>query len=236
VLRREDVENFYQQSHFLYVDESAYAGQTYLNLVNRLLGSDLKINMRILDIGCGNGFFLKKMFEAGFTNVGGVEPSKDAAENADPEIKGCIDIRCFSEASHTPNSFELVTVFHLLDHIHEPIEFLNNCRNVLNKDGVIVIVCHDVDALSAKLLGERSPIFDIQHTHLYSQKTIRMLLEKCGFEVMSIGSLWNTYPLGYWIQSLTITEWLAKYIPECIAKIPLTLPAGNLYASARVKK
>ena len=53
--------------------------------------------------------------------------------------------------------------------------------------GVVLSLNHNVEAFSARLLKERSPIIDIEHTHLYSPSTQRMLFEEAGFEACEGG-------------------------------------------------
>jgi len=98
-----------------------------------------------------------------------------------------------------------------------------------------VFVCHDRRALSARLLGFRSPIFDIEHLQLFSPSSARALLEKAGFTGVEIRPLWNRYPLHYWLRLFPLPpSWKARVVSAAKAAgfgyWPVALPAGNLAA------
>ncbi len=122
----------------------------------------------LLEIGCGNGFFLAQARRQGWREVRGVEPSADAVAKAPPELDGAIVQDVMRAGLFAPESFDAVCLFQVLDHISSPVELLEECLAVLRPGGQILALNHNVRAWSARLLGERSPIVDIEHTYLYS--------------------------------------------------------------------
>jgi hypothetical protein len=111
-------------------------------------------------------------------------------------------------------------------------------NSILNPGGLFVTVTHNLKALSARLLGDKSPIFDIEHLQLFSQKTIRALLQRSGFTDIRVMRVWNRYPIHYWMKLAPLPQNLkqalitvAKHRP--LAAVTCALPAGNMAAVAR---
>jgi hypothetical protein len=93
--------------------------------------------------------------------------------------------------------------------------------------------------VSARVLGEKSPIIDIEHTYLYSPNTIRKLFEKNGFRVLEVGSARNVvnllsilrllpFPRNFKIKLLSRVEGWPR-----LSQINMSLPLGNLYLIAQ---
>ena len=235
ILSMEFTDDLYKQSQFLYEQESPFAAHTYFNLFKRIpamLGQD----SQVLDIGCSNGAFLQELFNHGYRRINGCEPSEKVAAVAPEKIKNSIVVSKFDRELFKENSFHVITAFHLIDHLHDPLQFLVDCKSLLKSNGHLMVVCHNEQAISAMLLGEYSPIYDIEHTHLFDRKTLKQLLKKAGFTVLSIGSMVNTYPVGYWLRLIPYTNKYLLKVPKQLRKLPLPLPAGNIYAISRVSR
>ncbi len=122
-----------------------------------------------------------------------------------------------------------------LDH---RVTVINECCRALRRGGGILCFNHDVQALSARLLGERSPIIDIEHTYLYSKATIRKIFQAHGFIVREISSGTNIYTLRYLFQLLPIPEKIKgaflSLLPNLsIGRMKLQVRLGNLYLVAQ---
>ena len=125
----------------------------------------------------------------------------------------------------------LCCINYTLDHISDPNTFIKNCYQLLDKGGYLVAFNHNIDSFSSKLLGEKSPIIDIEHTCLYSPQTITKLFIKHKFNVMNVYSPKNVISLRHLI-------WLAPFpnkIKEALIKInsnllnhKISVKLGNL--------
>ena len=129
-------------------------------------------------------------------------------------------------------------LFQVLDHISKPVELLEECLHVLRPGGHILALNHSVSAWSARLLGERSPIVDIEHTYLYSPATMRTLFAKAGFGAARVHTVRNTYSLTYLAQLVPLPgrakSWsLARLRASRVGSIQVTVPLGNLCLIAR---
>ncbi len=171
----------YKESKFTYQEETNNLTKTYLNAMASIL---IKIpkNSNILEIGCGNGFVLESLYKNGYKNVFGIEPSSDAINNAPKAIKNKIKQGILNKNSFKKNKFDFIFFFQTFDHIPDPNIFLKICHNLLKKKGYILAFNHNVNSLSSRILGEKSPIYDIEHTYLYNYDTIGKIFENNNFK------------------------------------------------------
>src|SRR6266513_2251256 len=95
------------------------------------------------------------------------------------------------------SSFVVICLFQVLDHMFDPGDLLKTCFDILKPGGFILCLNHNVAALSARLMKERSPIVDIEHTYLYSPETITRLFSRFGFQVNQTGGVLNRYSFNY---------------------------------------
>jgi|SRR5579859_1539962 len=235
VLDEKTLAHFYKESQFTYQHELTNLVDTYLRAINNVL-PHLKKTDRILEVGCGSGFVLAALHRLGFRRLAGAEPSKAAVEAADKSVKKNIIQKPFSVKLFPPKSFRFIFFLQTLDHISNPEQFLKNCRTLLTPGGYILSYHHNVESWSAKMLGERSPIFDIEHTYLYSHETTQKLFEKCGFEVVKVYSPVNTISLYHllWLTPLPLT--LKKEVLKenaFLQKLRVPVPLGNTCVVAR---
>ena len=223
----------YKESVCNYKEQIPYLIKTYLNIIKKIK-SDIAENPKVLEVGCGNGFFLKALLDCGLTKeVFGVEPGSKMVLHADEEVRSRIKVNFFKQNLFPKSTFDLILCFHVLDHMIDPNEFIKGAFSLLKKNGYVVVVVHDTEGLSVKLFGERSPIFDIEHIYLFNKKTLSEIFLKNKFKVVKIFNLVNNYPLNYWIQMSSfplVVKRFAKSVTNIlgIGKIGFSIPAGNI--------
>src|SRR5439155_5528518 len=92
---------------------------------------------RLLDIGCGNGCFLLQMRALGW-EVTGVEPDpKSAAEAAAAGLD--VRVGLLDDQSLPERHYDAVSLSHVIEHLHNPLETLCICRQILKPGGIIFI-------------------------------------------------------------------------------------------------
>jgi SAM-dependent methyltransferase len=163
----------------------------------------------------------------------GFEPSRECVQSAIPEVRPMIINDVYRPESIQGKTFDLIVSFHVFDHLIDPVGLLESAVSKLRPGGHVLLVCHDAQALSAKILGSLSPIFDVEHIFLFSQQTIGRLLNKAGLDIVKIGSLNNRYPLGYWLRMAPIVNKWVGFLPKSLAEKAIALNAGNLFAIGR---
>jgi len=223
----------YQMSRLTYEGEIDNLCQTYGFYISRL-EQTLPGKDNILEIGCGNGFFLEEALNRGFKHAYGVEPSHDAVRKASPRVRPGIKVGMFSRDLFPANFFDLICIFQTMDHLLDPSGVLRDCLVLLKPGGLILAINHNARAVSARILGERSPIFDIQHTYLYDAATMRKLFEKSGFAVLNAFSVKNKFSMEYLLFLLPLKpQWLKEWLQKGLSvgrlsRVAVFLPIGNV--------
>jgi SAM-dependent methyltransferase len=150
----------YAQSTFDYGDEVDNLKLTYGYYLSKLNKYDVQ-KRTLLEIGCGNGFFLEEGLKQGYVNVLGVEPSADAVARANSKVRSQIICDMMRPGLFGRGQFDVICMFQVLDHIADPAGLLAECYHVLKPGGLILCINHNIEAISARLLRNRSPIVDI---------------------------------------------------------------------------
>jgi SAM-dependent methyltransferase len=138
----------------------------------------------VLDVGCGGGLFLRMLAERGH-KVLGLDFSLGAAatawrQNGVPAICGSL--------SHPPlpqGLFDVVTMFHVLEHLYDPVAHLESARELLKPGGRLVVQVPNAACWQFLLLGEHWSGADVpRHLFNFRARDLEILLEHCGFEVV----------------------------------------------------
>ena len=229
--------NLYTQSKFDYGTEVENLRRTYGHYLAKLDSLGVK-KKSLLEIGCGNGFFLEQALAQGYTDVRGVEPSTEAISRAIPTIRKQIVCDVMRPGLFEAATFDVVCLFQVFDHLSDPAGVLDECLRILKPGGFLLILNHNIDASSARILREHSPIIDIEHTYLYSPKTLKFFVEKHGFQGVKSGEVWNSYTLQYLFRLLPIQSSIKQIFLSLIrttrlGQIRLRIPLGNLWFAAK---
>lgn len=163
---------------------------------------------RILDVGAGIGQFLSLARAQGYT-VDGVELSPRGCAHAKERFQ--VDLRQgrLEEHEFPDASFDAITIFHVLEHVPSPMETIATCRRLLAPGGILVVaVPNEIDSLTSRLhrlkvglgitanpiRGRRgvkslvnNPSLDEVHLTRFTQRSLRGVLERGGFEVVHLG-------------------------------------------------
>lgn len=231
------LEALYGESEFTYGAETANLKRTYGRYL-RGLKHYQSGRGALLEIGCGSGFFLEQALAEGYRHVAGVEPSRRAVEAAAEGLRGKIRVGSFQQGMFEPQSFDVVCLFQVMDHLADPVAVLEEAGAVLRPGGLLLTIQHNADSVSARLLGERSPIVDIEHTYLYTPGTLSRLCEKAGFAVVDARTSWNRYSLSYLVHLTPFGASLKRGVSGLLnatgmGKLPLWAPLGNFLLIAR---
>jgi len=138
---------------------------------------------RLLDVGCGMGFMLKRFQELGWESYG-FDVSSYATEYAQSELglnayTGTIDKIDFPESS-----FDLVTVVLTIEHMPDPKGALKTLHKLMKKDATLVIATHDIGGLWPKISKSKwQHLFVPEHLFFFSHVTLKRLLKEVGFDI-----------------------------------------------------
>lgn len=226
----------YAESGFHYEQETANLRTTYAHYLKKVIAHGAG-RESLLEIGCGSGFFLEEAAAIGYSNVRGVEPSSAAVKRGPESIRSRIVQSMMHPDLFAADSFDVVCLFQILDHASDPNHLLSACWRVLRPGGFLLTINHNIEALSARLLGEKSPIIDVEHTFLYSPSTVGQLLTANRFAMLQVGPVFNRFSVAYLLQLAPFGPSLRRVRDSlregAFGRTCLTLPIGNLYAIAR---
>ncbi len=234
VLQPESLADAYKDASFDSGVESRLAAVTYRSLLEPHLRA-LPSRASALDIGAGDGAFVEELLALGFTNIVGVEPSTAPIDAAKPEIRGYLHHGIFAADQFAKESFDLITCFQVIEHVWDPVKIASDALALLKPGGMFFIVAHDRRALSARVMGTKSPIFDIEHLQLFDKTTGATLLRKSGFDSITVSSVQNKYPVDYWLKLFPLPAAVKASVRSVAGNVGLgqrllSLPAGNLAA------
>ncbi len=151
---------------------------------------------RLLDIGCYTGFFLKAAQKQGW-EVEGIEPSEWAARYAREELHLPVKVGTLEKSSFQTASFDTVTLFHVLEHVVDPLHFLEKVHTLLAPGGLVVIEVPDIESLAARILKRRWYLLKAVHLTYFSSTTLSKYLGKAGFQILWKGRAAHTFRLGH---------------------------------------
>jgi SAM-dependent methyltransferase len=224
----------YDEAAFDSGEEAACAARTYGRLLAGIVGT-LADRGTAIDVGTGDGAFLGELAAAGFSTVIGVEPSAAPIAAAAEHVRPWIRHGTFREEDFAAGAASLVTCFQTLEHLPDPAAFCRSAFRLLKPGGAVFFVGHDYRALPNRLMGRRSPIYDIEHLQLFSRRALGEMLRRTGFTSIDVRPITNRYPLHYWLKLAPLPTALKRRLCAAaratwLGRLQLPLPVGNLAA------
>ena len=135
----------YAHSAFDYANELNNLKRTY----GRYLGRTRRWTSRwesLLEIGCGNGFFLEEALARGLDDVIGVEPSSAAIAAAPAALRPRLVCDVMRPGLFAAERFDVICLFQVFDHIPDPSGLLAECHRILRPGGAVLALNHNVEA------------------------------------------------------------------------------------------
>ncbi len=139
----------------------------------------------LLDIGSGTGDFLNTMKLAGWKTIG-IEPSDETrlysieSKQLDVRDENAID-------KITDQSFDVITMWHVLEHVPQLNRRVGDLKRLLKKDGIIIIAVPNCDSLDAKIYQENWAAYDVpRHLYHFTPKDIELLFKNHGLKVSQV--------------------------------------------------
>lgn len=137
---------------------------------------------RLLDVGCHVGIFLEIAASHGW-EAWGVEPSAWAAEEA--RRRGLrVVTGTLSSADLTPSSFDVITMWDVIEHLTDPRAELEHINRLLRPGGLVCIHTIDIGSALPRLLGPHWPWLMEMHLFYFTRRTLSRMLELARFQVV----------------------------------------------------
>jgi len=201
-----EIESFYPEDY--YGDPAAAKFLLPVEWLVRLIGArhvrfflrDLAPAARVLDVGCGRGVLLREIAERGF-EAHGVEANAAAARGADARAEVRIAPR-LADAGYPAAFFDEVVIWHVLEHLRDPRETLEEVRRILRPGGRLVVAVPNLSSAQARWAGAAWFHLDLpRHLFHFTLSALVRLLERTGFVIESEHHFsLRQNPFG-WIQS-----------------------------------
>lgn len=154
-------------------------------LARRLVETyDIK-NKDIVELGCGKGHFLNLICEEGNNSGVGFDPSYEGQRFESSAADRITYYQDFYGEKYTSHQGDLVCCRHVLEHIEDPVEFLQIVRKTIN-DNYDTIVYFEVP--NVRFILQKLSVWDIiyEHCNYFSLESLTYVFQKCGFEVIRI--------------------------------------------------
>ena len=151
---------------------------------------------RVLDVGCGAGGFLGHLERRHGSQCVGVDFKDVSAQVA--QNGRAIDFRCgtLTRELLRAEHFDLITMWHFLEHDYDPLGSLRLAKESLKPEGVLVIEVPRLDSVTHRLYGKRWPGWQApQHTLALDKRALLRMVQDAGLEVVDYLP-WGAYP-GY---------------------------------------
>lgn len=142
-------------------------------------------SLRVLDVGCARGDYLARLKAAGFTDLWGIEPSREAVQGRRDRS---LNIVCIALAAfETTERFDLITLNQVFEHCEDPRTSLEQLRQLLRPGGTLVMSFPNYRSLARWLFRGFWPGYDApRHYYCFAPGNIRLLAKQCGMEVLRI--------------------------------------------------
>jgi SAM-dependent methyltransferase len=160
-----------------------------LNQKAKLVSSYTKKKGRILDLGAGVGAFLGTMKDKGW-EVMGIEPDSGARMHAKNDFQiDLLDKNAILQLQ--PGSFDAITLWHVLEHVHELHPYIEQIKRSLSHDGKIFIAVPNYNALDHSIYKVFWAAYDVpRHLYHFSPRSMNELMNRHGLKIIAEKPMW----------------------------------------------
>jgi SAM-dependent methyltransferase len=137
----------------------------------------------LLDIGCGNGLFLHLARKRGF-ECRGMDVSGPAVALARERYGLQVRQGAIGDEIWQPGQFDVITMFHVLEHLPDPRLALSYVRRILKPEGSLILQVPNIESMQARCFGTRWYGLDVpRHLINFSPRALDILLKEAGFKI-----------------------------------------------------
>jgi len=151
-----------------------------ISLIKKLLHEDISL----LDIGCGEGLLLREVMDH-VSEAKGLEPTLFYADYARSNFN--LDVRkgLIEDVDFPDGAFSVITMFHVLEHVDDPIASLKKAGRWLKTDGHLVIEVPNIKSPTARYKGPDWEMIIPEHRFQFCEESLRYVLDRAGFRLVS---------------------------------------------------
>ena len=148
--------------------------------------------LKSLDVGCGAGRIVQAFQKCGWEGVG-IDLSPKAVRAG---IEGGLDLRVAALDDRGLGTFDLITGFHILEHVHSPRRFLEKCAERLHSNGYLLMEVPDYGSYRAQRMGRHWPyLYPDGHLYQFRESTLKKYLAGAKFAIIWVREVHGKGPL-----------------------------------------
>lgn len=190
---------YYQSDNYISHSDTAkgFINTLYHKVRQRTLGqkrylvssvTEKKIG-KILDVGCGTGAFLHTMKISGW-NITGLEPDENARKKA-IELYDVHSLPANDFYNLPDHSFDAITLWHVLEHVHDLHGYMKKLKNLLVPNGKLFIAVPNYTSYDAQFYKEFWAAYDVpRHLYHFSPQAMKSLWNEHGLKVQQMKPMW----------------------------------------------
>ena len=192
---------------------------------------------RMLDVGCGKGDYLAAQRRLGW-QVHGIEINPHAVQYARDVLKLDVFEGDIAQSNFPPDHFDVITMWWYLEHVHDPLHVLRQARQIIRRDGTLIVGVPNWNSLEARWFGRAWYHLDApRHLYLFTPDVLDSMLRQAGFQTIALDFiLWLDDP------AQTIERWLKirtgreRQLPKPLrlALAPLSWLAARVHRSSLI--
>jgi len=161
------------------------------------IAGKLGLARKILDVGCGGGFFLNSLDDSWEKH--GLELNPVAAEFA--REKSGIDVfnGKLEDSDFPDETFDVIKMRGIIEHLPDPLGELYRVRRILRKGGLLTINTPNMGSICGKIYREKfRMVCPTHHIYYFSTRTLSLMLEKAGFKICKVSYHYFDTPYANW--------------------------------------
>jgi SAM-dependent methyltransferase len=184
---------------------------------------------RLLDIGCATGNYLNELKRTGRWDVEGVEPSLSAADHARQRFGLTVHVGTMTDLNLPAKTFDVATMWNVLEHVHEPVRDLHEAHRVLQPGGLLVFAVPVVDGRLRQWFGPDWVEWDLpRHLFVFSRQTAERLVAVAGFKLIAVTAPFSEYrvfqmSLMNWMRNRGFAAAKRSILATAICSLPFRL-------------
>ena len=185
-------------------------------IILRFIGQS-KGGGKLLDIGCGPGFFLAEAKAQGW-RAQGVDLSGWAKKTAMERFGVEVFQGALAEARFPSKSFDAVVMNDVIEHLEDPKSALQEIRRILKNDGILYISTPDIDSVLSRALGGGWWGINKYHLYYFSRETLEKMFSEVGLKSVRYGSYPRVFSWNYWTKRLQTYPSYVRMAPEFVSR------------------
>lgn len=204
-----------------------------------LVGSYRRLPGNLLDVGCGTGLFVCAAQKGGWEATGVDASAWAVARGGQRCPQARFRTGLLPEIDFPVGSFDVITLWNVLEHVPRPVETLERIRSWLALDGWLFLSLPNADSHIARLMGKRWGLLLREHLWYFSPATIAALLSRSGFVLANVRPKLVSLSLARILGRLAQHPGAAGPAAGCLSasgvlrRLTVRLPIGEMYVVAR---